>query len=103
MARGKPNYINPIGKGATFNVRPVPPKPKNPVVYFVQASNGLIKIGNTKYLDWRMDTLRGQSPLEIELLATTPGGPQDGARVPRTFRRPPPPRRMVRAAPGHSR
>lgn len=74
MPRGKPNYIDPVRKGPTRNVTTCPVRPKNPVVYFVQAENGRIKIGNTKYIDWRMDSLRGQSPLSLELLATTPGG-----------------------------
>ncbi len=74
MPRGKPNYIDPIGKrGGTFNVTPVKQKPVCPVVYFVQATNGLIKIGNTKQLKWRFESLQGQSPLPLEILATTPG------------------------------
>ena len=74
MPRGKPNYVSPNCKGATFNVAPVKQRVKEPVVYFVQAENGRIKIGNTKYLETRLAIMRGQSPITIELLATVKGG-----------------------------
>lgn len=74
MPRGKPNYVDPLRKGATRNVASMPKREQCPVVYFVQAENGRIKIGTTKYLDWRMKTLRGQSPLALELLCSASGG-----------------------------
>lgn len=74
MPRGKPNYIDPVRKGATRNVTRVMRPTQEPVVYFVQAENGRIKIGNTKYIDTRLDIMRGQSPLAITLLATCKGG-----------------------------
>ena len=74
LPRGKPNYIDPIRKGATFNVKVVPKRKAVPTVYFVQAENGLIKIGNTKYLNYRLESLRNQGPLALALLATVPGG-----------------------------
>ena len=82
MPRGKPNYIDPISKrGGTFNVTQIKRLPQNPVVYFVQAEAGAIKIGNTKYLDWRMDGLQGQSPVALTLLATMPGTRSDEFRL----------------------
>jgi hypothetical protein len=73
MPRGKPNYIDPVRKGATFNVRAVERPPKEHVVYFVQAATGQIKIGTTAYLERRLAILRGQSPVEITLLANVSG------------------------------
>ena len=61
--RGKP----------TFNVTVVKRPPRKPVVYFVQAENGLIKIGSTNYIEDRMKSLSSQSPLGLTLLATVRG------------------------------
>lgn len=57
----------------TLNVSSRPQRPKRPVVYFVQASNGLIKIGSTKYISDRFATLQSHSPIPVTLLATIPG------------------------------
>lgn len=57
----------------TFNVKPVETRPRDHVVYFVQAECGLIKIGTTADIEWRMKSLRGQSPVPLTLLATVPG------------------------------
>lgn len=71
-----PNYLPGHVKrpgSPTFNVKPVRSPPKDHVVYFVQAECGLIKIGTTGTIAWRLESLRGQSPVALTLLATTPG------------------------------
>lgn len=78
MPRGKPNYVDPIRKGGpTRNVTKVKQRPKTPVVYFIRAETGLIKIGHTNYIASRMVTLVGQSPVTLELLATVHGSQMD--------------------------
>lgn len=57
----------------TFNVSLVKRPLKRPVVYFVQAENGLIKIGSTKYIASRFQSLCTGSPLALVLLATIKG------------------------------
>lgn len=61
----------------TFNANPVKRPRKEPVVYFAQAANGLIKIGTTGFIDERMKILAGQSPVAITLLATVQGARAD--------------------------
>jgi hypothetical protein len=56
----------------TFNVKDMR-RPKKHVVYFVQAECGVIKIGTTGDLEWRMKSLQGQSPVPLTLLATVRG------------------------------
>lgn len=73
MPRGKPNYVDPIRKGATHNVRVIVRPPADHVVYFIQAATGQIKIGTTGRVDWRLENLRGQCPVAVTLLATIPG------------------------------
>lgn len=58
---------------ATFNVSPVKRPAKRPVVYFVAAPNGLIKIGTTGNIEWRLASLNFQSPVPLTLLVTTKG------------------------------
>lgn len=57
----------------TLNIKAYPPRVKAPVVYFAQAENGLIKIGNTSFIEDRLFSLRMGSPIAINLLATTKG------------------------------
>ncbi len=57
----------------TFNVQPDRRPAKHHVIYFVGAANGLVKIGTTGNLNERMKMLRFQSPVAVELLATTSG------------------------------
>lgn len=59
---------------ATFNCKIVKPRyPNRPVVYFVRAVNGLIKIGSTKYFDSRFQSLQNGSPVELTVLVTIGG------------------------------
>jgi hypothetical protein len=53
--------------------RSVRRKPEKPVVYFVQAENGLIKIGSTKRMADRLQSLCNGSPIALILLATVKG------------------------------
>lgn len=69
----------------TFNVTPVKYPPKRHVVYFVEASNGLIKIGTTANIEWRLASLQAQSPLPLKLLATVPGKRADEFAYHRLF------------------
>ena len=57
----------------TVSCRTLPKRKQCPVVYFVQAENGLIKIGSTKYLDDRLYSLRCGSPVGLELIASLKG------------------------------
>lgn len=57
----------------TFNAKPDKRPAKKPVVYFVWAETGAIKIGTTGNIDLRMKSLRGQSPVPLALLATVRG------------------------------
>lgn len=59
--------------GPTLCVTLVKRRPKKHVVYFIQASCGPIKIGTTGDIEYRLAILRGQSPVQVELLATVPG------------------------------
>lgn len=47
-------------------------------VYFIQASNGYIKIGVAESPAHRLRTLRGMSPLPLRLILVLPGRGADG-------------------------
>jgi hypothetical protein len=61
-------------RGPTRNITMIKQRPKKHVVYFVRAETGVIKIGTTGDIEWRMKSLRGQSPVALTLLATVRGG-----------------------------
>ena len=42
-------------------------------IYFIRAGNGLIKIGITNNIKYRLDALRTMSPVELTLLGTWSG------------------------------
>lgn len=68
----------------TFNVRDLSYEKVN-VIYFVRAENGPIKIGTTGRLEWRLRSLRGQSPVPLELLGSVPGNRADEHEFHRRF------------------
>ena len=72
IAEAARNYRIMVG-GKASSVRVLPKKKQCPVVYFVRAENGLIKIGSTKYLEDRLYSLRCGSPVGIELVACLKG------------------------------
>jgi hypothetical protein len=51
----------------------IPEEKKDPVVYFIR-SGDLVKIGYTAVLENRLNDLQVASPIELVVLATTPGG-----------------------------
>lgn len=51
----------------------LPSRNKNPIVYFVQAGEGLIKIGYTGDFEKRFDILRTGSPYRLKVLLTLGG------------------------------
>lgn len=58
---------------ATFNCKVRPKPPRKPVVYFLQASTGHIKIGTTGNLPLRIEGLRNSCPVHLDLLAAVKG------------------------------
>lgn len=56
-------------QGAT--ARPAPPTAS---VYFIEAANGLVKVGQSQSVTSRLEGLRTMSPIPLRLLGTVPGG-----------------------------
>lgn len=59
----------------------------NSYIYFIGTADGaLVKIGKANSPLKRLASLRGQSPIPLELLAFAPGGYEDETRVLRFFK-----------------
>lgn len=60
--------------------------PDGPSIYFIQAENGLIKIGVSENVTRRLESLQAMSPLELELIGTCPGDYRAEGRLHERFR-----------------
>ena len=52
-------------------------------VYFIEAENGLVKIGNSTNIHKRLTTLKTQSPIKLKLIHSIPCKEFSGTRIER--------------------
>ena len=58
---------------------------KEPVIYFISASDDLVKIGHTTSLNSRLRSLRTAHPMELCILLVSPGSRDDEQELHRRF------------------